>query len=151
MSVFFFDSSVLTKRYVIESGTTWVLNTVADNSGHHILIAQISPVEVFSAISRYKRENRISARTSRAIRVYLERHIFREYDVITLSDSIIQAAQDLLDKYTLRAYDAVQLASALDSNSKLLKANLAPLIFVCADTRLNAVAVNEGLQTYVPV
>jgi uncharacterized protein len=151
MSVYFFDSSVLTKRYLIEIGTTWVLNTVAVNNGHHILVAQIAPVEVFSAISRHKRENRISARTSHAIRIYLERHLFREYDVVVFSDSIVQKAQDLLDKYTLRAYDAVQLASALESNSKLLKASLQPLIFVCADTRLNAVAISEGLAAHVPV
>ena len=105
MSVYFFDSSVLTKRYITETGSNWVLNTVAPNNGHHILIAQIAPVEVFSAISRQKRENRISARTSRAIRMYLDRHVFRQYDVVILSDEILQSAQDLLDKYPLRAYD----------------------------------------------
>ena len=151
MSVYFFDSSVLTKRYLIETGTTWVLNTVAPNSGNHILIAQLASVEVFSAISRHKRENHITARTSRAIRMYLERHIYREYDVVVLSDLILQVAQDLLDKHPLRAYDSVQLASALDSNNRLLKAGLQSLIFVSADMRLNTVAASEGLSTYVPV
>lgn len=150
MSVFFLDSSALTKRYIAETGTNWVLSTVAPNSGHQILIAQIAPVEVFSAVSRHKRENRISARTARAIRMFLERHTFREYDVVVLSDAILHLAQDLLDKYTLRAYDAVQLASALDSNKKLIRANLSALTFVCADTRLITAANTEGLPTHIP-
>jgi predicted nucleic acid-binding protein len=151
MSVYFFDSSALTTRYIVETGTNWVLNTAAARNGHTILIAQIAPVEIFSAVSRLKRENRVTARTSRAIRLYLERHVFREYDVIMLSNSILAAAQDLLEKYPLRAYDAVQLASALDSHHRLLQAGLSPLIFVCADTRLVAVATNERLSVYVPV
>jgi len=151
VSVYFFDSSAITKRYIIETGTNWVRNAVALSTKNSILISQITPVEVISAVSRLKRDRAISARTARAIRLFLERHTLREYNVIFLTDAITSKAQDLLELYPLKAYDAIQLASALDSNTRLTTQNLQPLIFVCADLRLLNAAASEGLQTHHPV
>lgn len=150
MTVYFFDSSALTKRYIQETGTPWVRQVLAVGSRNRIWIAEITPVEVVSAVSRLKREGKITACTARAIRHLLNRHAMREHDVILLSQSILRSAQDLLDKHPLRAYDAVQLASALDSNARLLAANLSPLIFVSADARLVKAASAEDLQTHQP-
>lgn len=151
MTVYFFDSSGLTKRYLTEIGTSWVRQTVLPSAGNRILIAEITPVEIMSAVSRQKRDQHITERTARAIRLLVGRHASREYDVVLLSYDILQRAQDLLDKYPLRAYDAVQLASALDSDGRLKIARLAPLVFVCADTRLLTAATGEGLQTHHPI
>lgn len=63
---------------------------------------------------------------------------------------MLHRAEDLLEAHPLRAYDAVQLASALESNDRLVAADLAPLVFVSADTRLLAVAMAEGLATDDP-
>jgi uncharacterized protein len=97
------------------------------------------------------REQQVTPRTALAIQAFINRHVEREYIVVNLSKSIVQAAQNLLLKHPLRAYDAVQLASGLDSNRRLLAANQPPLIFVCADTRLLTVATSEGLQTHNPL
>jgi uncharacterized protein len=150
VTVYFFDSSALTKRYIAETGTQWVRTTVAPGANHTILIAQITPVEVMSAVARQKREQTIDARTARAIRLLLERHSAREYDIVLLSEGVLSRAQDLLDSHNLRAYDAVQLAAALDSESKLTRMNLPSLIFVSADHRLLLVATQEGLQGFEP-
>jgi len=50
----------------------------------------------------------------------------------------------------LRAYDAVQLASALIANQALTLRQLPPLTFVSADDRLIKVAMAEGLATENP-
>jgi len=71
--------------------------------------------------------------------------------MVVLYEVILQSAQDLLEKHPLRAYDAIQLASAVDTHTKLISANLQPLIFVSADTRLLSAAVSEGVQVYHPV
>ncbi len=63
---------------------------------------------------------------------------------------IISRARDLLDRYPLRAYDSVQLASALVANQALVLRKLPPLIFVSADDRLVKVATAEGLATENP-
>jgi predicted nucleic acid-binding protein len=57
---------------------------------------------------------------------------------------------DSLERHPLRAYDALQLASALESDTRLVGAGLAPLVFVTADTRLLAAASAEGLAIEDP-
>ena len=84
-------------------------------------------------------------RTAQAIRLLLHRHVTREYMVVELTAPIIQDAEDWLDKHPLRAYDAIQLASALTANTRLIEAALAPLVFVSADVRLLTAATAEGL------
>jgi len=71
--------------------------------------------------------------------------------MIYLSDAITLRAQALTGQYILRAMDAIQLASAMEIQTKLAAANQPPLTFVSADVRLLTVASAEGLQTYNPV
>jgi predicted nucleic acid-binding protein len=99
---------------------------------------------------RRKREGTITARTARATRLLVDRHCSREYRVLGLTARIAQRAEDLLEKHPLRAYDSIQLASALESNYRLIGAGLPPLIFVSADNRLLAIAIAEGLTTEDP-
>jgi hypothetical protein len=47
--------------------------------------------------------------------------------------------------HSLRGYDAVQLASALEVENELTSLNLPNLIFVSADNELNNAAKSEGL------
>jgi predicted nucleic acid-binding protein len=133
---YFLDSSALIKRYVAEQGTAWVRSILLPSAGNTIVVAAVTQLEVFSGVSRRKREGIVAVRTAQAIRLLLNRHIQREYMVVGLTPPLIQHAQDLLDKYPLRAYDAIQLVSALVANSRLTAAKLVPLVFVSADTRL---------------
>lgn len=145
MTHYFLDSSALVKRYIAELGTGWIRSLVSSNSGNLIIVAQVSSVEIVSGISRRKREGTIAPRTALAIRRLLDRHIRREYRVIELTAQITQRAEDLLDVRPLRAYDAIQLASALESNTRIVAAGASPLIFVSADARLLTAATAEGL------
>ena len=56
----------------------------------------------------------------------------------------------LANLHPLRAYDAVQLATAWSLNRDLVNDGEAPLTFICADDRLLAVAQVEGLRTDNP-
>jgi len=151
VTVYFFDSSALLKRYITESGTAWVQATVLRNAGNEIFIAQMTLVELTTALARRKREKTISARTAHAARLLIDRHARREWFIVPLSSPIIKRAQDLGDVQPLRASDAIQLASALEANGRLVGASQPPLTFVCADTRLLTAAASEGLPTHNPV
>jgi uncharacterized protein len=128
-----------------------VVETLKPSNGKRVFIAQITPVEIISGISRLKRELIISANEATEARRLVRRHIMREYRVVNFTNRIVEHAQDLLETYSLRAYDAVQLASALEVQTKLAAANQPPLIFVSADVRLITVANSEALQTHNPV
>lgn len=133
-----------------EVGTAWVRALALPAAGHTLLIAQVTPAEIVSGVARRWREGTIPARTAHAIRLLVDRHTRREYLVIALQAPVLHRAEDLLETHPLRAYDAVQIASALESNERLVAAGLAPLVFVSADTRLLAVAGAEGLTTDDP-
>ena len=150
MTRYFLDSSALIKRYVTEVGSGWVEALALPNTGNSLLIAQITQVEVISGISRYKRENVLTANTAKSIRSLFDRHVKQEYFVVDLTASLIQQAEDLLDKHPLRAYDSVQLATALAANSQMATAQLTPFVFVSGDKRLLAVASAEGLTVDDP-
>jgi uncharacterized protein len=150
VTAYFLDSSALVKRYVPETGTAWVRTITTPSAGNTILVAQMLPAEVISGVWRRVREGTIAPRIARAIRLLVDRHTRREYLVIELSARIVQRAEDLLEQHPLRAYDALQLASSLESNTRLVGAGLAPLVVVTADTRLLAAASAEGLATEDP-
>lgn len=150
MTHYFLDSSALIKRYVAEQGAAWIQAISQPSAGNTIVVAPITEIEVFSGVSRRKRETVISPRTAQVIRLLLRRHTHREYMVVELTPQLIQRAQDLLDKHPLRAYDAIQLTSALIANTRLTGGGLAPLVFVSADIRLLTAATAEGLTVDDP-
>jgi predicted nucleic acid-binding protein len=148
VSDYFFDSSALLKRYYTEQGTNWVASITIPQARNSIAIAQITPVEIMSGLQRRRRAGQISLPDARITRLLLDAHVLSEYKLIPLSDIVIARAKDLVSIYPLRAYDAVQLASALEALAH--SPGAAPLTFVSADTRLLAAAAAEGLATDDP-
>lgn len=149
MSNYFIDSSGLVKRYMPETGTAWVRSLMAPGSDHTIFIAQITIVEVISAIARQYHNKEIDLVTLEAFRRLAVHHTQRQYKVLTLNNEIITRALNLHEKHRLRAYDSVQLASALEV-SKRASAIGETITFIAADTRLLDAAEIEGLTTDNP-
>ena len=149
MSTFFFDSSALAKRYMPETGTAWVRAHTATAAPHDIVIAQISPVELLSAFARQYHDGQIDLTILQAFRGLLMRHVQNQYHVLALSNAIVGRALILHETHRLRAYDSVQLASALELNSRLM-ATGRNIAFIAADVRLLQAATAEGLTTDNP-
>lgn len=150
MSIYFFDSSALVKRYVREAGTTWVVGVTDLAAGNQIYIARITGVEVVSAITRRARSGSISA-TNATAAVTLFRHDFLNNFMATdITASLISEAMRLAETHALRGYDAIQLAAALDVQTYWLALGMTGLTLVSADTALNAAAIAEGLSVDDP-
>lgn len=150
MSWYFLDSSALVKRCVVESGTAWIRSIAALEQGHVLAVAQITQVEVVSGIMRLAREGFLGGRTARELRLLIDRHFSRDHQVITITGEAIQRAENLLERHPLRASDAVQPASAIESEFRLTGDPYSSFEFVAADTRLLAAAAREGLLTVDP-
>lgn len=106
--------------------------------------------EMYSVLARRKREGSVPAAACVVAAQAFALHSVTEYQFIELDLTIIGQARDLLDRYPLRAYDAVQLASALVANRALILRKLLQLTFVSADDRLNHAALAEGLAAENP-
>ena len=63
-----------------------------------------------------------------------------------INDTVIDIALEMIDRYALRAYDAVQLAGCLVLSGLVREA----LTFVCADHRLLDAARSEQLRVLDP-
>lgn len=150
MAVYFFDSSAIVKRYLNETGTSWV-NSVTDlSSSTQVYLARITMVEVISAITRKARGEGLSA-TGAAIAIAdFRRDFTEEYALVELTQPLIERAADLAETHALRGYDAVQLAAMLEINADRASLGLSAITFISADAALNAAAVSEGFAVDDP-
>ncbi len=113
MPVYFFDSSAIIKSYLIEIGTDWCKNITDPTADNRIYLAQITMVEVISAITRQARNGNISlTHAVLAITQFLN-DFNHQYTRIQITSQLTHQAATLAQTYTLRGYDAVQLAAAV--------------------------------------
>jgi predicted nucleic acid-binding protein len=154
MASFYFDSSALVKYYIIESGTEWVRILVDDRRGEEwantISTSALTWAEVISAFAKRHRMGGVSTHLCRALTARFLREARLRYGRLKINDAVIEAAVELIQRHPLRAYDAVQLASALILNDALIADKLPSLTFVSADNVLCEAAQAEGLPTENP-
>lgn len=112
MAAYFFDASALVKRYLLEPGSEWVRRLLVEQRPR-VFISTLSGPEVLAAIMRKGRAGDMTPtdrdRAARAFR----REFETGYVGISPGPAVIRRAMDLLLAHPLRAYDAVQLATAL--------------------------------------
>ena len=131
----YLDSSALFKKYYQEIGTESVWRLFAER--RVLATASLSYAEVLSALNRKLSEHRIGREQYHAAADSLE-HDWTELDVIPMRQEVLRQARIVLERHTLRAGDAVQLASALHLAAS------GPVGFASADRRLNQAATAEG-------
>ena len=149
-ATYYFDSSALVKRYVTEVGTEWVRSLVTPAGGNLSLTSCVTTIEVRSALARRRRDGAILQDEHTFALEALRVHSLSQYRLVELDASVASLAGDLLERYPLRAYDAVQLASVLIIARALTGTGLTAPIFLTADDRLLDVARAEGLPADNP-
>jgi predicted nucleic acid-binding protein len=138
----YFDSSSIVKWFFDEP-----LMDLARGIKAEAAIAATSLVafpEVISAIRRAHKDGRCSAAEMALVRDEFLR-IWPDFQRVEINDGLVQHAGRLIFKHSLRAFDALHLASAL-----LLKNEAEGLdfFFSCFDRGLNQAAQQEGLITH---
>jgi predicted nucleic acid-binding protein len=134
MADYFFDTSALVKRHVTESGSPWVKSLVRAKAGHRLYIARITAVEVTSAITRRQYAGDLSPAQGGAILGHFRRHLAERYRIIELTPALFADAMLKARKYRLRAYDAVQLAAALEIRQQRQEAGFGLVALVSAES-----------------
>jgi predicted nucleic acid-binding protein len=150
MSIAYLDTSALVKGYVIEVGSDWIRTLVKPDRTPTVFTSHLTVVEAVCAFARRRREGVLSPEHHARILTSFEYDSKYLYNILTVEPAVVQAAKRLANQHPLRAYDAVQLATAWLANEKLVQAGHPPLTFICADDPLLAVAQVEGLPTDNP-
>jgi predicted nucleic acid-binding protein len=144
---YWFDSSALVKRYVQETGTAWV--QALFGRGDDICIAALAGVELIAALTRRANRGEITA-TDLATAVGAYRADGADYWVAAV-DPLLVLAEALAARHGLRAYDAVQLAGALEVRRRLQTTAAPGPTFVSSDYQLLVAAGVEGLLVEDPL
>lgn len=147
MSFLFLDSSALVKRHNPERGSQYIIHLTDPASGNTIVVSELTRVEVTAAIARAQRVLSTALDVIKEYRKLIDGFITSQCIVVRPSSDVLSAAQDLVISYPLRAYDSVQLASAL-TVKRLLQSEADPLgvTFLSSDVELLKVAQQVGLQ-----
>jgi len=146
----YLDSSALIKHYVAERGSQWVKATVFGRRDVLLFTSRITTVEVRGALARRRRESSISPRDHQEALDAFQEDCQTRIRFVEVELPVIDLAGKLLDHHPLRAYDAMQLASALTIGQVLATVEQPRLILLSADDRLLTAAKNEGLQVDNP-
>ena len=103
-----------------------------------------------AAIARRRRLGSLSiAQTGAALNRFTQ-DFAQEYRIAEITIPLLRQATQLADKHVPRAYDAVQLAAAVDLNAQWVAAGTGTITVVSADQELNAAATAEGLPIEDP-
>ncbi len=154
MTHYYFDTSALVKHYIFETGTRWIKALIEkrdnDQWANVLSTSSLTWAEMISAFSKRYRSKDISPRLYTAL---IDRFLIdgqSRYSRLSVNDITINLAVELIQHHPLRAYDAVQLATALRLDRMLQNNKLSPITFVSADTTLCQAAAAEGLAMVNP-
>ena len=145
------DTSALVKRYVAETGSAWVRRLLAHPAQYVIYTAALAQAEVISALQRRVREGRLERAQARRLGQRVTVHCAQLYQVLTITQAIVDQACRALEASPWRAADAIHLACALPIRRIAQEQGLPPPSFVVADTALRAAATAEGFVVEHPL
>ena len=150
MSIVYFDTSALLKQYVTEIGSGWVRALLSSPDPPVVFTSRLTVVEAASAFARRLRQGSLSSTDHTNLLSVFDYDINNKYYLLEVRPVTIDTARGLANHHPLRAYDAVQLATAWLLNRELLLAGKPPLTFICADRRLVTIAQAVALLTENP-
>jgi len=143
MSILFFDTSALVKRYAEEPGTERVDELIEGEET--VVISSLSIIETVSAFRRkYNREQLTEDRMNTLLAAFF-REALDDFVIIPLEESVLQFSFDLVLEHDLRTLDSLQLSAALSVHT-----DAEPVRFVSADAELVAAAETNGLDAETP-
>ena len=138
--ILYLDSSALVKRYVVESGSDIVRETIA--TAEVVGTSVISRVETVAALAKSVRIGALTQGEANAA-VQLFRREWPDFVRVQPTEFLIARADSLAWDIGLRGYDAVQLASALTWHDSMEQ----DVVMGSFDLRLSRAAHKLGLTT----
>jgi uncharacterized protein len=145
--LYYLETSALVKLYIREAGTDRLLQLASNAVENRFAVLTLSQVELRSAIRRREREGDISPKLAGLILDRFQQHLETRFLRQVLTDAVLDGASEMIDRYALRAYDAIQLAGCL--TLKITGGTESPT-FVCSDQQLLEAAHSEQLTILDP-
>lgn len=143
MTFLYLDTSALVKRYVAETGSDEVIAAMARADA--VVTSLVTRTEVAAAIAKAVRRRVLDDDGGRrAHRRFLDQ--WPDFWRMPVTDALVARADALAWDHGLRAYDAIQLATALTCKETVAVLG-ADTLFGTFDHRLRDAAIGVGLDT----
>ncbi len=139
---YYFDASAIVKRYHREKGTEKVDEII--DGDNEIYISTLAIAETISVFTRLNNQGVISEKKYRRITEIFFSDVENRYVPVPISDELIIATIEMIEKHNLRTLDAIHLAVAMDIYPER------DCIFVSEDKKLLDAAKNEGFKDLNP-
>jgi len=130
----YLDTSSLVKLYVTESGSEVVRQLVGDSSV--VATSVVAYAETRAALARLRREGMLTAAKLKSAKREFDEQ-WPTYLRLEATDSLCRAAGELVEKYSLRGFDSIHLASFAEVSRR---AGTDDTRFSSFDGRLNQAA-----------
>ena len=130
----FLDTSALTKKYVLERGSERIIEIFSKPGRKFISI--ICFPEIVSVLSRLKREKAITDTQYHKLRAFIIDDL-KNFYLCELTTQVIKRSVVLLESFSLKTLDALQIACAIEFQSEL---------FISADHQQTRAAHQAGLK-----
>ncbi|SRR6266545_1830259 len=137
--ILYADSSSLAKLYIEEDGSAETKE--ATRRAERVVSSLAAYAELRAALARAQWNTRITEDEFQLARARLDAD-WRAMLVIEVSKMIVENAGDMADRYLIRGFDAIHLASA----TKLRTDAKSEVSFMTADRRLRDAATAEGFS-----
>jgi uncharacterized protein len=130
----YLDTSALVKLYVEETGSANVRALV--HAARVVATSVVAYAETRAALARLRRERLLTARQLATLRRQFDEQ-WEQYLALEATDSLCRAAGDLAERYGLRGFDSIHLASFQEVARR---AGLTQTRFSSFDDKLNRAA-----------
>ncbi len=138
---YYFDTSALLKRYIKESGSDVIDDTI--DKADEILVSPLTRIEAISALRRLLSEGKICITDYKNIKSELDKD-FKDFTILPISQKTLNKAYQIVDAEDIRTLDAIQLATVIIASENIDK-------LVAADQRLLSAADNNNIVTLDPL
>ncbi len=134
----YLDTSALLKLLVDEPGSAEV--RAAAKSASVLVCSRLGHTEAAVSLARMVHLNRLSAADLPHLLGSLDDYWDQSIQEIPLSDEVLEQARTLAQRFPLRTYDAIHLASAREARAMLRAAFEDEVMFLAFDKNLLAAA-----------
>jgi predicted nucleic acid-binding protein len=122
----FLDTSALVKKYIVEEHGAERLSTLLAKASV-VIVSPVTWIEIHHVFYRIKREGLVDAAGLKTVLKEVKEN-YGFFHVAAFNNALEENAIKILEKFTLRSQDAIQLAAVLTTEADL---------FCTADKRLH--------------
>lgn len=135
------------KLFIAESGSDQMIEMVERTEDSAKLSSVLSTIEVRSGIRRRQYAGEIERDLAEAAIADLEIEARRMVQ-LPITAAVVEQATVLIDRWRLRALDAIQLATSITAREN--QGTTVDVTFVCTDRKLIDAAEGEGFLVWNP-